>query len=85
MDLQVKSWLEKAKRLNFSVWVMLRLDSSDEFGESAKLHVLICKIDEFGSPFFRNLLIVRWICPKEKNGDEKYSLGLLCTTMLTVT
>ena len=59
MDFQVKSWLDKAKRLNFSVLVMLRSDSSDEFGESAELHVLICKIDKFGSPFFRNLLIVR--------------------------
>ena len=38
MDLEVKSWLEKAKRLYFSVSVMLRSDSSDEFGESAKLH-----------------------------------------------
>ena len=43
MDLQVKSLLEKAKRLNFSVYVMLHSDSSDEFGESAELHVLICK------------------------------------------
>jgi hypothetical protein len=34
MDLQAKSWLEKAKRLNFSVSVTLRSDSSDEFGES---------------------------------------------------
>ncbi len=37
MDLQAKSWLEKAKRLNFSVSVTLRSDSSDEFGESADL------------------------------------------------
>ncbi len=49
MDLQVKSWLEKAKRLNFSVWVMLRSDSSDEFGESAELHVLICKNENFNN------------------------------------
>jgi hypothetical protein len=35
MDLEVKSWLEKAKRLYFSVSVMLRSDSIDEFGESA--------------------------------------------------
>ncbi len=31
MDLQAKSWLEKAKRLNFSVSVTLCSDSSDEF------------------------------------------------------
>jgi hypothetical protein len=31
MDLQAKSWLEKAKRLHFSVSVTLRSDSSDEF------------------------------------------------------
>ncbi len=31
MDLQAKGWLEKAKRLNFSVSVRLRSDSSDEF------------------------------------------------------
>ncbi len=34
MDLQAKSWLEKAKRLNFSVSVTLRLDSSDELTNS---------------------------------------------------
>jgi hypothetical protein len=58
MDLQAKSWLEKAKRLNFSVWVMLRSDSSDELTNS-------------DLRFLCNLLIVRWICSKEKNGDEK--------------
>ena len=36
MDLQAKSWLEKAKRLNFSVKVTLLLDSSDEKFENLK-------------------------------------------------
>jgi len=42
MDLQVKSVLEKAKRLNFSVWVMLRLDSSDELTNSDLRFLAIC-------------------------------------------
>jgi hypothetical protein len=42
MDLQVKSWLEKAKRLNCSVSVMLRSDSSDELTNSDLRFFAIC-------------------------------------------
>ena len=57
MDLQVKSWLEKAKRLHLSVKVTLRSDSSDELTNSDRR-------------FFGNLKTVRGICHKQKNSDK---------------
>ena len=47
MYLQVKSWLEKAKRLNFSVKVTLHSDSSDELTNTDNRR------------YFGNLLTVR--------------------------
>ncbi len=41
MDLQAKSWLEKAKRLNFSVSVTLRSDSSGESTNSENHHFFV--------------------------------------------